>query len=243
MSTQVNIPFNTTTPPTSTPLYISRATFTAKGIEQLSRYTSEGIYTAHQFVWDLFDPVEDRKDRPFMFTPFKGSSFYIQSTEIPSDPHGYVKLLTKTIEQPTMHMGAGLDLRAWVNATVCTRDERIVPKGRSKRLGLQTYEKLMCEANGETPRDLDALLFEWLERRSEDGGFKLHRVTALTPVFSEQGVGRRNPITMDFVQLEARVEVTDPEKFVTLWRNGIGRGKAFGAGLVLLKPAAALVAL
>lgn len=46
----------------------------------------------------------------------------------------------------------------------------------------------------------------------------------------------KNQIRFSTVDIVGQLEVTDPEKFTEALFNGIGRSKAFGCGLMLIKP-------
>ncbi len=86
----------------------------------------------------------------------------------------------------------------------------------------------------------------WLERKGQQGGFRLDRV-AVCPELPDTRVttlektrGRRvsrekepaMPLTFGATLFEGRLEVTDREQFLNTLRVGIGSGKAFGFGLL-----------
>lgn len=76
---------------------------------------------------------------------------------------------------------------------------------------------------------------DWFARRL-DGAAELEvvRMTAFRQA-SMLRSGKR--FTAPETVLQGTLRVTDPEAFRTLYENGIGRGKAYGFGLLLLRPA------
>jgi CRISPR system Cascade subunit CasE len=81
---------------------------------------------------------------------------------------------------------------------------------------------------------------EWIERRATDAGFDLLEVQAtaigIPPVYGHQRqTGRR--ITHHTVEYRGRLRVTDVDVFRRTLRQGIGKGKAYGLGLLVLERA------
>lgn len=78
---------------------------------------------------------------------------------------------------------------------------------------------------------------EWLEKRAEDGGFRLLHLGISQP---QKLTGRKKdngrPITLYTVQYDGRLQVTDANKLLEAVKNGIGPAKAFGCGLLSLAP-------
>lgn len=77
---------------------------------------------------------------------------------------------------------------------------------------------------------------KWLLEQSEKHGFAVQdgmfQVTRKqTYHFLKNG---RQPVTLLAVTYEGVLQVTDPEKFKELLCNGIGRGKAYGLGLMTI---------
>jgi len=87
----------------------------------------------------------------------------------------------------------------------------------------------------------------WLEERAERNGFLIARTPEQVPAVSvtsrsKDSFGRRDPhqdgrqgkVTLVRVQFDGVLTVTDAEKFRTMLANGLGRGKAYGCGLMTL---------
>ena len=77
---------------------------------------------------------------------------------------------------------------------------------------------------------------QWLLQRAEKHGFALtpdsFTVTASRWLRFAKGGDRRHPVTLLSVTYEGVLQVTDPQVFSQLLTQGIGRGKAYGLGLM-----------
>ena len=77
---------------------------------------------------------------------------------------------------------------------------------------------------------------DWLSRQGEKHGFKLPVPAAVTEstwkVFNKKGQGKR--VSILSVTFEGILTVTDEALFLNALVNGIGRGKAYGNGLLTL---------
>jgi CRISPR system Cascade subunit CasE len=54
--------------------------------------------------------------------------------------------------------------------------------------------------------------------------------------FTKSGSGNRHAVTLDVARFDGLLEVTDPDRLKAALRAGIGRGKAYGCGLLTLAP-------
>ena len=77
---------------------------------------------------------------------------------------------------------------------------------------------------------------QWLLQRAEKHGFALtpdsFTVTASHWLQFAKGGDRRRPVTLLSVTYEGVLQVTDPQAFCQMLSQGIGRGKAYGLGLM-----------
>lgn len=77
---------------------------------------------------------------------------------------------------------------------------------------------------------------EWLNKRTDASGFILDP-DGFDVVHShwykfQKGNDKNRPVTLCGITYEGILTVTDEEKFIELLTNGIGRGKAYGMGLM-----------
>lgn len=73
----------------------------------------------------------------------------------------------------------------------------------------------------------------WLDRKGEQNGFK---ATGIDVVPTAKTYGRKekksDPITIHSVLFQGILQVTDTERFIKALREGIGRGRSYGCGLL-----------
>ena len=77
---------------------------------------------------------------------------------------------------------------------------------------------------------------QWLLDRAEKHGFSLNpeafTVTESRWLHFNKGTESGRPVSLLSVTYEGVLQVTDPQRFCALLTNGIGRGKAYGFGLM-----------
>lgn len=216
------------------PIYLSQCRYTKQGVKKFMQMSGEGCYALHQLLYELFE-VEAGGERPYLCTPPTGGIFYMISQEPPRETP-YFQVQTREMT-PQLTEGQPLHVRVWVNPTIQTRDKRLIEDGQPKRLAVDTYERIFAAIEDREARPLHDLMVEWMEARADKCGFTIERLECLTDMQRSEGRKRGRKIVVDMVQVEMRVRVTDVDAFMTVWREGLGRGKAFGAGMMLVKPA------
>lgn len=227
-------------------MYLSRVRMDLNGLsrEKLFDVMNAEAYTAHQLLWQLFPEYEG--PRPFLFRQeieeaeegraIKGLPlFYVLSDREPVSMAGLLIAESKPYA-PELNVGDRLAFRLRANPTMSVP----VPGQRGQRadvlmaakkpfpLGQRTSQACIDAMNGKAR--------EWLESRAEKWGFSL-------PVTPELGAYRQHvlskgsgkPVQFSTVDYEGLLEVTNPGKLIETMAHGIGRAKAFGGGLLLLR--------
>ncbi|UYG00325.1 type I-E CRISPR-associated protein Cas6/Cse3/CasE [Halomonas sp. GD1P12] len=204
-----------------------------------------GAYTAHQLLWRLFPDIP-KGERPFIFRQemeedANGKSaglprFYVGSNRPLELVKGF-EVQCKPFD-PQLARGERLAFRLRANPTVAK------PAGEGRR---SHRADVLMDARYPFPKGertsqacveaMDAAARHWLDERAESLGFSL-------PVRPEVGAYRQHalvkkeggqPIRYSSVDYEGLLEVNDPERLRETLRDGIGRAKAFGCGLLLLR--------
>lgn len=95
-----------------------------------------------------------------------------------------------------------------------------------------------CKGEGKNSRRVSLDTAEerraWMERQSDKYGFSL---LACRETGERRVSGRRGGDRIEYrgVTFEGALEIKDPEQFRFCWESGIGPGKAYGLGLLMLK--------
>ncbi|SFT37175.1 type I-E CRISPR-associated protein Cas6/Cse3/CasE [Halomonas saccharevitans] len=230
-------------------MYLSRVRVDLNGLsrESLFEIMGGGAYAAHQLLWQLF-PGHDGA-RPFLFrqemeegdaglnkAPKGLPLFYVLSDREPAASLGLLEVQCKPFA-PALAAGDQLAFRLRANPTVA----KSVAGKRGQRADVMMAAKKPFSpeqrTSEECARAMDQAARDWLKTRAEGAGFRL-------PVTPEIGAyrqhelnkpGRRDAIQFSSVDYEGLLEVTEPERLIETLAHGLGRAKAFGCGLMLLR--------
>ncbi|MES3676103.1 type I-E CRISPR-associated protein Cas6/Cse3/CasE [Halomonas elongata] len=228
-------------------MYLSRVRVDLNGLSRgvLFDIMDGRAYAAHQLLWRLFP--DHQGDRPFLFRqemeePEEGGAprglplFYVLSNREPLSIAGLLEVQCKPFV-PALEVGDRLAFRLRANPTVA----KSVSGQRGQRSDVLMAAKYPYKSGKERTsqacvKAMDDAARDWLENRAESWGFRL-------PVVPEVGAYRQHalpkgngrPIRFSSVDYEGLLEVTDPGRLIETLAHGIGRAKAFGCGLMLLR--------
>lgn len=228
-------------------MYLSRVRVDLNGLSRgaLFEIMGGGAYAAHQLLWRLFP--DHQGVRPFLFrqemeepegggVPRGLPLFYVLSDREPVAIPGLLEAQCKPFS-PALDVGDRLAFRLRANPTVA----KSVAGKRGQRADVLMAAKYHFEV-GEARTSqacteaMDEAARRWLSERAESWGFRL-------PVGPEVGTYRQHalpkdkgrPIRFSSVDYEGLLEVTDPGRLIETLARGIGRAKAFGCGLMLIR--------
>ena len=228
-------------------MYLSRVRVDLNGLSRgaLFDIMDGRAYAAHQLLWRLFP--EYQGPRPFLFRQEMEESedggaprglplFYVLSEREPVPIAGLLEAQCKPFF-PVLEPGERLAFRLRANPTVA----KSVSGKRGQRADVLMAAKYPFEAGGQRKSQacveaMDAAAREWLTERAESWGFRL-------PMSPEVGAYRQHalskdkgrPIRFSSVDYEGLLEVTDSGRLIETLAQGVGRAKAFGCGLMLLR--------
>ncbi|SEK29501.1 type I-E CRISPR-associated protein Cas6/Cse3/CasE [Ectothiorhodospira marina] len=228
-------------------MYLSRVVVDLNGLSRgaLFEIMGGGAYGAHQLLWRLFPNHQGA--RPFLFRqemedPEGGGAprglplFYVLSDREPVPVSGLLEAQCKRLT-PALEVGDQLAFRLRANPTVAKSAEG----ERGRRADVLMAAKYPFEAGkGRTSQActeaMDHAARGWLAERAESWGFRL-------PAEPEVGAYRQHAlpkekgrsIRFSSVDYEGLLEVSDPGRLIETLAQGIGRAKAFGCGLLLLR--------
>ena len=94
-----------------------------------------------------------------------------------------------------------------------------------------------CHAKGEMPRTRENVYADWLSSRLTQRGARLEeaRLRSFQRVRVVRKLRKHAPEGPDAV-MQGTLEVTDPAEFAKLVADGVGRHRAYGYGMLLLRP-------
>lgn len=186
----------------------------------------------HALLWTLFQH-RPKGERCFLYRSEKNSNgqFLIVSTQLPEDREGLWQLDSKPYE-PELSVNDALRFVLRVNPAVTWRDGEktvrtdVVMKAKSA----------LKNAAARNEIDKGAILSDWLQSRLADRGAALTEsvLVGWTVRPHRARTGRHNLAVAD---LEGTLTVTDPDGFGRTLFDGLGKARAYGCGLLLVRRA------
>lgn len=222
-------------------MFLSKLTVNVTSREFRRDYAD--IHQMHRTVMSAFPKVPDqhaaRQAHGVLWrldAAQRGFTLYVQSHTKPdwaALAQGYLAEPPKVRDlQPVLDAiqpGRKLAFRLVANPTRSIHTDGMPgQRGRGKRVPHRKPEKQI----------------EWLTRQGERHGFVIPTAAngradvapSSTPTLRGNKNDNKHPITVEAVRYDGHLIITDPDAFVNALRNGVGRAKAFGCGLITLAP-------
>lgn len=228
-------------------MYLSRITFNPLAShQQLAQAICHDTYKEHQALWQLFDTDPDA-ERDFLYrqTLDQGRvKYYVLSKRPPIDHSGIWLVSEPKLYAPQLSAGQSLFFSLRANPVITVKNA----EGKKERHDVVMWEKkrMGFSEMPKTERPLEQALVQqtcipWLAQRAEKLGFTLQTDSVLVDGYQQHeshSKQAKTAIRYSTVDFQGLLTVTDPEIFIseTLFK-GIGKAKAFGCGLMLIKRA------
>jgi CRISPR system Cascade subunit CasE len=186
-------------------------------ISRISMPSRLGEYAAHKKVYELVS------DRP-LYRRTREATLVVSADK----PKSQVE--TKQYS-PLIQVG---ELLHFVLRAEVTRSKFVEGK-RGKR-----YDPVLEQHNLDPSKPYADIVSEvgslWLNQKSENHGFKVEELiqSDYSPISFVRPTDRRQ-IRLAVIDYEGLIKVTDSAVFLSTLKNGIGRAKGFGCGLMLVR--------
>lgn len=211
-----------------------------------SGQAASDAYADHQWIWNLF-PSPPGTPRDFLFRRDVQTGlprYYVVSERSPI-AQDYAWQVQTQAYAPQVKAGMRLrfDLRAnpvvaGVNAQGKHARHDVVMQSKTKLLrerGLTQWKDWQGE---DRPAQQD-LIFgacaAWLTSQAKRHGFEVMDGTLNVDAYTQHR-GRKADIQFSTVDFSGELTVSNPEPLIAALGHGIGRAKAFGCGLMLVRP-------
>ena len=227
-------------------MYLSLIRFTRESIHAQCRSgVVANLFREHQMIWNLFDNTPEqqrdflyrREDRPG-HVPF----YYLLSSRIPRAETGNITIETKPFE-PVLRTGEHLNFLLRANA-VLTRKADDHSKRHIRRdiidAKVDEYRKKDPARTSWPPPSMihHEAAQEWLLKQGEKHGFQPEECRVFNHRFHKvTKPGDPNKRQFSSLDIQGQLKLTEPEAFIEILTKGLGRSKAFGCGLLLIKRA------
>lgn len=205
-----------------------------------------GAYQQHQWLW-RFLPAPRGAPRNFVFRRHDGTDlprFYVVSEAQPTSPTPNWMARSKSYA-PDLAVGDELEFELRANPVITTRGA----DGRSHRhdVVMQAKKRLLAERNlarwaqwldPERPALPDLVRragSAWLLARAEKLGVDIDEDGLRVEAYNQHR-GKSDELRFSTIDFRGRLRVVDPAALGRALTNGVGHGKAFGCGLLLVRP-------
>lgn len=189
--------------------------------------------TAHRLVWSAFADDGNRK-RDFLWRQDDKRRWLVLSHRLPDDRHRLFDIETKQFA-PVLEKGQWLAFALRANAAITRKDMN----GRPKRSDV-VMDRLRAFSKGERASERPRIAIEagreWLVAQGTTAGFHVDRAEVVAYRTEKIPRGRQAPIELGVLDLEGEIRVEEPQRFLSALAAGFGKAKAFGCGLMLIKP-------
>lgn len=230
-------------------MFLAKVQVAPEGLDPnaLRKLMQGNAYGNHQLLWQLFP---GQSERPFLFRqeleresrvegqPRGLPLFYVLSTVQPEPVPSLLACETKPFA-PHLHTGQHLAFKLRANPVVARKEEG---RQRSRRHDVLMDAKQASREEGEAdPAAIQARMDEaarqWLGdgERAERHGYRLIAEPHVSGYRQHTYRRKGGEIRFSSVDFEGSLEVTDPERFQRTLAEGIGRSKAFGCGMWLVR--------
>lgn len=220
-------------------MFISRLTFRREpgALKALVGALRQGLGDPgrdHRLLWSLFAEGGDGAKRDFLFRAGEGphspdGDFLVVSARPPKDPLGFWNVETKPYD-PRLTPGRTLAFKLRANPTVTRAGKRhdvVMDRKRTAGKARKETNAEIWEQAGRNWLDVRAARLGVALLACRADGYRVHRI---------RRAGERAPVSIATLDLSGRLRVEDPEKLTVALFSGIGHGKAWGCGLLLVKP-------
>lgn len=197
------------------------------------------MYHAHQLLWKLF-PDNPDAERDFLFREqreYNRVYYYLVSERKPDNLYG-LEVQTKEYE-PVIKAGDIFSFVLRANPVVAKKRE-----GKEKSVQHDVLMDAKKEAHNkgfseeEEFHNVQKRAIGWIENRAAKSGFSIEEGKVSFEGYRQYSFSKRKRERIKFstVDYYGMLRVEDPETFQKSLFHGIGKKKAFGCGLLLIKP-------
>lgn len=209
-------------------------------LEELARLFKHG-HPGHILAWQAFGG-DANKTRDFIFREEHTRDdmvLWTLSSEKPSDWGGYLKVASKPYA-PALQSGTTLAFKLRANATIAVT----AGKGkRGKRHDVVMHQKHVLKEESKPIPPQSVLVqqagINWLKNQGIRNGFTVHEQQTIADGYQghrfRKHLNSKQEVNFHTIDFDGVLTVTDPEKFLTSLQHGLGRTKAYGNGLMLIR--------
>ena len=224
-------------------MYFSRIMFNPYvDHQQLARTLCDNSYREHQVLWQLFDNDHNTK-RDFLYRQVIEHGrvkYYVLSERTPVDKTGIWHIDPPKAYNPQLSKGQKLSFMLRVNPVVIAttangkKQRHDVVMQEKKRIG---YKQIPGKERPPLQQLVQQSSIKWLTARMDSNGFSLEPEQVIADGYQQHrsSINKQHLIRYSTVDFQGILTVTNIDLFRKALFSGIGKSKAFGCGLLLIK--------
>jgi CRISPR system Cascade subunit CasE len=219
-------------------MIISKATLSRKPGSQgaLAKLLLEGAAAdhGHGLVWSLFSTTGDEQ-RTFLYRRTDASSFIMVSERAPEDAHDLWRVESKPYA-PDLRAGQRLRFVLRANPVMSAQTPG-APRGKKVDAVMHAKFKLAGDERKAFTGGAKAAL-DWLNARGPSLGALFDPERCSATGYQQVTIRRAdaNHISFSEIDYEGVLTVAAPEKLTAALFKGVGKARAYGCGLLLVRP-------
>jgi CRISPR system Cascade subunit CasE len=193
------------------------------------------VHAGHHLVWSAFNRGEPGGEREFLFREARQGEFYVLSRDEPR-ANGVLEVESRPFAPAFV---AGQRLAFTMTANPVRRRRRADGRTAKHDVVMDAIRGVPSGSRREARDEaVQREVMAWLTRQGERLGFGVDVDAFSAAGYRQHRVKRRgaSPIVFATVEIEGVVTVTDPTAFRTAIEAGFGGARAFGCGLMLVRP-------
>jgi CRISPR system Cascade subunit CasE len=198
--------------------------------------SDQRVGASHNLLWLLYRDGPDRT-RDYLWRQTRPGQFLTLGARAPVDEHRLFDLECKQFA-PELKPGQRLNFNLRANATVSRAAARS-DRGVRCDIVMAALQDLPRGSRAAARHEvMQGAATTWLARQGEEHGFALCGnavVESYKQVAPPRERGQR-PAKFNTLDLTGTLEVVDPQRFLAQIAKGFGRARAFGCGLMLIRP-------
>ena len=223
-------------------MYFSRLTFNFKENRNYIKNLMVNNYREHQILWNLFDKDPTAK-RDFLYRKLneKGNiKYYLLSHRKPFDRKSIWNIDGPKIYKPNLKKDQKLFFMLRANPTVHSSNHggkrHDVVMNKKTQMG---FKNLPLSKKPPLHKLISDSCIKWLNKKSNSNGFSFNEKEIMVDGYQKIRIYKVNKpnIFYSAVDFKGFLTVLEPEIFKSVLEKGIGKSKAFGCGLMLVKRA------
>lgn len=192
----------------------------------------------HKLVWALFQD-DPNAPRDFLYRKSPDNNrLVIVSSRPPVVDDAVWDIKTKPYD-PALVAGQRFGFILRVNPTISKASDKRDDNGkreRGKRIDVLLNHKQENPDTPFPPEEQEKIALAWLDKKLTSHGATLEQ--PVTSMIEYRQLRPKQGATISVLDVEGVLTVTDPVALTKAMFDGIGHGKAYGLGLLLLRPLA-----